>query len=76
MAKGNGKAKSLEQQIVDRLDQVVAKIERGFEDLNASFTAGLRQVNERLDKVIENTGGYWRDHEERLRRLEERVGLR
>ena len=62
MAKGNGKTKSLEQQIVDRLDQLVAKMEIGFEGLNAGLV--LMMVTNlipggivQLTDVLRN--GYW-----------------
>jgi len=33
------------------------------------------QIVARLDRIIENTGAHWRDHEDRLRKLEQHLGL-
>ena len=33
---------------------------------------GFASINERLDKVIENTGAHWRELEKRVKALEEK----
>jgi len=45
-----------------RLDQVVSEMRTGFGAVNA-----------RLDNIVDFTGRYFNDHEERIRALEERV---
>ena len=41
----------------------------------AEVNARLDQTNARLDKVVENTGAHWRDHEQRIGRLEKQLGI-
>lgn len=66
MAKGNGKSgKPVEQQI---LDEMRAGFERLHQD---NLDMGLR-----IDRLIETLSEYWRDHEARLRLVEEKLGLR
>ena len=36
---------------------------------------GFAQVTERLDRIIENTGTHWREHEKRLQVIEEKLGI-
>jgi hypothetical protein len=36
---------------------------------------GFREVNLRIDKVIENTGVHWRELRERVERLERHAGI-
>ena len=66
MAKGNGKSgKSVEQQILEEMRS-------GFDRLHQdNLDLGVR-----VDRLIETLSGYWRDHEARLRVLEEKAGLR
>ena len=65
MAKGNGKTKPIEQQLLERMT-------RGFDRLDGR----LEQITHRLDRLVENTGSHWRDHEERLRAVEQKLGLK
>lgn len=37
--------------------------------------ARLDGISTRLDRVIENTSGHWREHEQRLARIEKHLGI-
>ena len=56
---GNGHVGDLNSTILRSIEE---KIEQGF-----------GSVNERLDRVVENTGKHWRAHEEVLRTYETRL---
>ena len=45
------------------------------EQILAELKTGFAGVNERLDHLISNTGEHWREHERRLRAIEEKLGL-
>lgn len=62
MAKGNGKGRDVQEQILEELRALNKKIGALREDVG--------QVNQRLDRVIENTGAHWRDLERRVAALE------
>ena len=40
--------------------------------LREETRTGFRAVNDRIDNLLDFSGARWRDHEERLRRLEKR----
>ena len=65
MAKGNGKARPFEQQLLEQMT-------RGFDRLDGR----LERITERLDQLVENTGAHWRDHEKRLRAVESKLRLK
>ncbi len=71
MAKGNGKSRPLDQQIVDRLDALADRMDAGLERLHQDNL----DTGKRLDRLVETQSGYWRDHEARLRAIEEKLGL-
>jgi hypothetical protein len=52
---------------IQRMDE---RMMRGFAELRAEIAA----TNQRLDRVIENTGEHWRDLERRVRALEIKAG--
>ncbi|MFZ5470312.1 MAG: hypothetical protein ACOZIN_12825 [Myxococcota bacterium] len=64
MAKGNGKTKSLEQQLLE-------EVRRGFDRVDGR----LEQISTRLDKVIENTGAHWRNLDARVKLIEAKLGI-
>jgi hypothetical protein len=78
MKKGNGKGKSFEDAVIERLD----KHDRAFDGIRQSIAeltqqvmllvGEARQTNLRLDRVIENTGAHWRDLDRRVSALEQR----
>ena len=43
---------------------------RRFEAMQETMAEGFAKVNARFDHVLEFAGNYYRDHEERIRRLE------
>ena len=71
MAKSNGKSRPLDQQIVDRLDALADRMDAGLEVLHQDNLDTGRP----LDRLVETLSGYWRDHEARLRAIEEKLGL-
>jgi hypothetical protein len=56
---------------IQRMDE---RMTQGFAELRAELRAQVSAVNQRLDKVIENTGEHWRDLERRVRALEIKTG--
>lgn len=66
MAKTNGEGQDVQEQILAELRALNERI-GGVDDR----IGGLREdLTMRLDKVIENTGGHWRDLERRVEALE------
>lgn len=59
---GNGK-------IVDLLERIAA----GQEATRQEMHHGFQQVSARLDHVVKFLGGYYADHEQRIKALEESV---
>ncbi len=59
--------------VLRSIDGRIERLERGQERLEGEMRAGFAAVNGRLDNLIELSGEKWRDHEERLRRIEERL---
>lgn len=60
--KGNGHVGGESETIVAAIREEIGKLR---EDLNG-----------RLDQIIENTGGRWREHEARLSVVEEKLGIK
>lgn len=56
----------------ERIDGRLANIERDTAELRAEVRLNHAEIRGRLDNLIDLAGERWRDHEERLRRLEER----
>jgi hypothetical protein len=69
--------------VVRRLDDVVEvigelkdEVRRGFAAVNQRIEAVNQRIdgtNRRIDKVVENTGGHYRSHENRITALERDV---
>ncbi|MBM4395148.1 MAG: hypothetical protein FJ087_05615 [Deltaproteobacteria bacterium] len=57
-----------------RLDETNARLDQTNARLDQT-NARLDQTNLRLDRMIRIMGGHWRDHDQRIRRLEERVDV-
>jgi hypothetical protein len=87
MTSGNGTSEILTvlQKIEARLANVESAVVEGFRRVDDRFrdvhsrlgelTNEVRQSNVRLDRVIENTGAHWRTLDERVRKIEEHLGL-
>jgi hypothetical protein len=67
-AKGNGRDLLLEK-MVDVLEGLRADVQATNKRLNDLETS----MSSRLDAIIENTGGHYRDHERRIAGIEARV---
>ena len=79
---GNGTDQMLRAllSIESRLDRGFAELRTELQGLRGETHAGFErldaridQTNERLDKVIENTGKYWRELERRVSALEDDI---
>ena len=55
--------------LTERVDVLTERVDV-FTDRMDVLTGEVRHLQKRVDQVVENTGAHWRDHEERLRRLE------
>jgi hypothetical protein len=80
MTSGNGTSEILTvlQKIEARLANVESAVVEGFRLVREDFAdvrGELRRVNERLDAVVANTGAHWRTLDERVRKIEEHLGL-
>lgn len=76
--KGNGEDRTIEvllaiQGELVRLGDRFDGLRGEFAELRTEFVTFRRQINERLDRIIENTGEHWRDLERRVRVLEDKV---
>jgi hypothetical protein len=76
--KGNGNdlVPRILQGIRDDMKDLRGDLNLLREDMNRGFARvdqRFDEVNQRLDGVIEIAGGHWRDHEERIKTLEQRV---
>jgi hypothetical protein len=52
------------------LDQRVGSLEKGLATLEATTARGFEAVTARLENLRDFSGELWRDHEQRLRKLE------
>lgn len=67
MASGNGKTD-------DATLEVLKDIRSGVTELREEMRSGFEQLSDRLDNVIQGVvGERFRDHEDRIRRLEKLV---
>lgn len=67
MAKGNGKSRDVQEQILEELKTLNGRIE----SLTDRVGTLREDLTMRLDRVIENTGAHWRDLERRVSALEQ-----
>ena len=72
----NGKMIELLERIANGLDQTNQRLDATNQRLDqvvSEMRTGFGAVNARLDNIVDFTGRYFNDHEERIRALEERV---
>lgn len=70
MAKGNGKGRDVQEQILDELRSFRGDLRAEVQTLNDRLAMLREDLTLRLDKLIENTGAHWRDLERRVSALE------
>jgi hypothetical protein len=57
------------QQVAELTGKLIEAMDRGFSELRAEIV----KTNNRLDELIVNSGGHWRDLERRVTAIEERL---
>ena len=55
---------------------IVGAIEKMGKKLGEKIDGLREDLTTRLDKIVENTGAHWRDHEKRLKAIESKLRLR
>lgn len=66
--------KNRHEATLDTVVEVIESLHESIRGLRDDMAKGFGQVNSRLDKAIENQGQHWRDHEQRIKALERKVG--